>query len=87
MTPDDILATNHARALAVGNGAGTAFVSSQSTAANSFIVNGASLASAVSGAGLTGGIIGKSFQVAGMDVPSFGVLLRADVARSLPSKA
>jgi general secretion pathway protein D len=44
---------------------------------NSAVINASSLASLASGGGLLAGVFGKSFNFAGMSIPSFGVILQA----------
>jgi len=60
----------------VGGGA-TALVSSQSSDVNTLAVNATQLGTLASGAGLLAGILGPSMTVAGMSLPSIGVILKA----------
>jgi general secretion pathway protein D len=60
----------------LGNGI-TGAASDQASSLNTLIVDEKSLVSAFAGAGLTGGILGPAMQIAGVSLPSFGVLVRA----------
>jgi general secretion pathway protein D len=52
-------------------------VASKGGGVNSLLVDTTAVASAFGAGGLTAGVLGKSFQVAGVSLPSFGVLLQA----------
>ncbi len=60
----------------IGGGA-TAFASSQGGSTNSLVADAASLAAMLGTGGLSTGVMGPAMQVAGMNVPSFGVVLQA----------
>jgi general secretion pathway protein D len=51
--------------------------STSSNGLNGVVLDPAKLAATLSGGGLLAGVLGKSFSVAGMSVPSFGVVLQA----------
>ena len=51
--------------------------STSSNGLNGVVLDPTKIASALSGGGLLAGVLGKSFNVAGMSVPSFGVVLQA----------
>jgi len=51
--------------------------SSSSSGVNALTLDPAKIATALSGGGLLAGVLGKSFDIAGMSVPSFGVVLQA----------
>ncbi len=51
--------------------------SSSSSGVNALTLDPAKIAAALSGGGLLAGVLGKSFDIAGMSVPSFGVVLQA----------
>jgi general secretion pathway protein D len=52
-------------------------VSSSSSTVNSLMVDPKAVAAAMTGGGLLAGVLGPSFNVAGMSIPSFGVVLQA----------
>src|SRR5262249_14203193 len=51
--------------------------STASNGVNGVLLDPAKLAATLSGGGLLAGVLGKSFDVAGMSIPSFGVVLTA----------
>ena len=61
-----------------GNDSVTGFAASSSTSGlNSVLVDAKTLGAALGGGGLLAGVLGKSFDLAGVSVPSFGVMLQA----------
>ncbi|HEY7954211.1 MAG TPA: type II secretion system secretin GspD, partial [Polyangia bacterium] len=60
------------------SGNGTAgVIANESSGFNTLEVNAQTLGAALSGGGLLAGVLGSSINVAGMSLPSFGVILRA----------
>jgi general secretion pathway protein D len=70
------LSLHQGAASSSGSVAGFA-ASTSSNGLNGVVVDPVKLGTALSGGGLLAGVLGKSFDVAGMSVPSFGVVLQA----------